>query len=230
MPLQKFYDQPIAFDADGVILDFLRAFSDAVTEATGRSAAPNSPSYSLGVKFGLTDSELKKTWETFDKGPYWQNIAPIEGAIEAIDKLQSAGFRNIHVVTAIPEQFRAERHANFQKLGFSPEAIHCVEHTTRWAKVPPITALRPFMFVDDRIEHLHSNPQVPLLIHIDHGDEQFPDPSGRVDSTVKSLSQWADNFLNTPDHWAGVAHANGLAHPGGAPVAVKRQIGRRSKP
>jgi hypothetical protein len=230
MIFRDFQRQPIAFDADGVILDFLRAFSEAAKETTGRACAPINSSYSLGIKFNLTENELKKTWETFDNGPYWQNIAPIEGAIEAIDKLQSAGFRNIHVVTAIPEQFRAERHANFRKLGFSPEAIHCVQHTTRWAKVPPITALRPFMFVDDRIEHLHSNPQVPLLVHIDHGDEQFPDPTGRVDTTVKSLAQWADNFLNMPEHWANIAQANTLSNPTSAAAPEKRQIRRRSKP
>lgn len=227
MPLDDYFEQPIAFDADGVILDFLKAFGKAARKITGRSMKPLNESYSLGIKFGLDDVELKKTWEEFDSGPYWRAIEPIEGAIEGIDKLQSAGFRNIHVVTAIPEQFRAARHANFRKLGFSPEAIHCVEHTTRWAKVPPITALRPFMFVDDRIEHLHSNPQVPLLVHIDHGDEQFPDPTGRVDITVKSLSQWVDNFLAAPEHWAKIAQSNNTPVPA---AVAKRQPRRRSAP
>lgn len=228
MPLRSFLDQPIAFDADGVILDFLKSFTAAAERVVHRPVVSLSGTYSLGLKYNLTDVELGKTWEEFNSGPYWRNLEAMSGAIEAIDKLQTAGFRNIHVVTAIPDQFRADRHANFRKLGFSPEAIHCVEHTTRWSKVPPILALRPFMFVDDRIEHLHSNPQVPLLVHIDHGDEQFPDPQGRVDTTVKSLATWVDSFLETPDHWAKIAQDNGtLAAPSPTP---KRQTRRRSAP
>lgn len=226
MTLKSLLDQPIAFDADGVILDFLGSFTLAAQRVVGRPTPSLSGSYSLGKKYNLTDEELQRTWDEFNRGPYWRSLAPIDGAIEAIDKLQSAGFRNIHVVTAIPEQFRPDRHANFRKLGFSPEAIHCVEHTTRWAKVPPITSLRPFMFVDDRIEHLHSNPQVPLLVHIDHGDEQFPDPQGRVDVTVKSLNHWVESFLSKPEHWVGIAQANAPA----APPATTRQIRRRSAP
>ena len=210
MPLKTFLEQPIAFDADGVLLDFLGSFGKAATAATGRPCNHNGPSYSLEVKFGLTNEELLKTWEIFNTQKYWRNLDPLPGAIESIDKLQSAGFTNIHVVTAIPEQFRADRHANFRKLGFSPEGIHCVEHTTRWAKVPPITALRPFMFIDDRIEHLHSNPQVPLLVHIDHSDEQFPDVKGRIDVSVTSVNSWVEDFIKNKHYWADIAQANSL--------------------
>ena len=225
MSLKSFLDEPIAFDADGVILDFLSSFIKAAEEAAGRPLRSLSSSYSLADRYALTPQELDKAWERFNSGPYWSNLSPIDGAMEAIDLLQREGFRNIHVVTAIPEKFRADRHANFRKLGFSPEAIHCVEHTTRWAKVPPITALKPFMFVDDRVEHLHSNPQVPLLVHIDHGDEQFPDPQGRVDAQVKSLGQWVGNFLASPEQWAGIALANNKL---ASPSAVKRHYRRRS--
>ena len=83
------------------------------------------------------------------------------------------------------------------------------------------------MFVDDRIEHLHSNPQVPLLVHIDHEDEQFPDPTGRVDITVKSLSQWVDNFLAAPEHWVKIAQSNNTPAPA---AVIKRQPRRRSAP
>ena len=210
MSLKKFLDRPIAFDADGVLLDFLGSFGKAASVVTGKTCTHKGDSYSLGVKFGLTSEELDQTWIEFNEKKYWRNLEPLAGAIEAIDKLQAAGFSNIHVVTAIPEQFRADRHANFRKLGFSPEGIHCVEHTTRWAKVPPITALKPFMFIDDRIEHLHSNPQVPLLIHIDHKDEQFPDPTGRVDAVVQSVSSWVDDFITNKDYWIEIAEANSL--------------------
>lgn len=229
MPLTSFLDAPLAFDADGVLLNFLSSFAAAGQRAVGRPLVSRNSSYSLASRYSLTSDELTKTWNEFNAGPYWRNLNPIEGAIESIEKLQSAGFRNIHVVTAIPEEFRADRHANFRKLGFTPEAIHCVEHTTRWAKVPPITALRPFLFIDDRVEHLHSNPQVPLLVHIDHGDEQFPDPQGRVDATVKSVSEWVDDFLARPGHWAKVAEANTTPTSACAP-APKRPLRHRSAP
>lgn len=224
----EFLDQPIALDADGVILNFLEAFERAAQVVVKRPTPSLSGNYSLGVKYNLTDAEVAEVWKEFNVGPYWHDLQALEGAIEGIDKLQTAGFRNVHVVTAIPEQFRPARHANFRKLGFSPEAIHCVEHTTRWSKVPPIMALRPLMFVDDRIEHLHSNPQVPLLVHIDHGDEQFPDPHGRVDATVKSLGQWVDSFLENPEHWMGLAANNGKLIPH-AP-STSRKVRRRSAP
>lgn len=225
MSLKSFLDEPIAFDADGVILDFLSSFVKAAEIAAGRPLRSLSSSYSLADRYALTPQEVETAWEQFNTGPYWRSLSPIEGAMNAIDRLQREGFRNIHVVTAIPEKFRADRHANFRKLGFSPEAIHCVEHTTRWAKVPPITALKPFMFVDDRVEHLHSNPQVPLLVHIDHGDEQFPDPQGRVDAQVTSLGKWVDNFLDHPEHWAGIAKTNNLR---GSPSPAKPHYRRRS--
>lgn len=207
MPFEKLKAMPIAFDADGVILDFIKAFKDAAREALGREVDGSSPSYSLGVKFGITEAELGLVWEAFNAG-YWHRLEALDGAIEAIDRLQAAGFRNLHVVTAIPDQFRPDRHANFEALGFSPEMIHCVLHVSRFSKVPPILALKPLVFVDDRIEHLHSNPQVPLLVHVDYQDEQFPAADGRVDATVPSLSHWAKHFLDMPEYWEELAFKN----------------------
>jgi 5'(3')-deoxyribonucleotidase len=220
----KLEEQPIAFDADGVLLDFLGSFAKAAHVATNRLVSPRGASYSLDLKFGLSNQEMQKTWEIFNSGGYWDNLSPLPGAIEAIDHLQSLGFKNIHIVTAIPEKFRSDRHANFRKLGFSPEAIHCVEHTSMWAKVPPITALRPFMFLDDRIEHLHANPQVPLLVHIDHNDEQFPIQNGRVDATVQSVAQWVTDFSKNIDYWREkIESAHAITT-----TTTKRQIRRRS--
>lgn len=212
MLIQDALDQPIAFDADGVLLNFLGAFQRAAQAATGRQVEVSGPSYSLAEKLSLTNEELLRTWDVFNTKKYWRELDPMPGAIEAIGKLQDAGFRNIHVVTAIEEQFRADRHANFRKLGFTPEGIHCVEHTTRWAKVPPITKIAPLIFVDDRIEHLHSNPQVPLLIHIDNDDVQYPDEKGRVDATVRGVGAWVDDFLSRPDYWLDLALANKSAN------------------
>jgi hypothetical protein len=230
MTLDDLKGEPMAFDADGVILNFIKAFGKAASETLGREILCDGPSYSLAVKFGINEAELGRAWENFNRGGYWDALEALDGAIEAIDELQANGFRNIHVVTAIPEEFRADRHVNFQKLGFSPEAIHCVLHTTRYAKVPPITALRPFFFADDRIEHLHSNPQVPLLLHVDQGDEQFPDPQGRVDMVVPSLADGVRDFLNNPERWLEVVAANRAAAGAPAPVAPPTRPARRRSP
>ena len=229
LTLDDLKQAPMAFDADGVILNFIKAFEKAACATLGRNISSQGPSYSLTVKFGITQDELGRVWETFNRGGYWDSLEALEGSIEAIDELQAKGFRNIHVVTAIPEEFRADRHVNFQKLGFSPEAIHCVLHTTRFSKVPPITALCPFFFADDRIEHLHSNPQVPLLLHIDQGDEQFPDPDGRVDIVTPSLGEGVRDFIANPDRWIEVINANrALVGAVQAPPAPARPARRRS--
>lgn len=229
MPFEKLKAMPLAFDADGVILDFVKAFKQAGTEALGRELDGSSPSYSLCVKFGITEDELGKVWESFNAS-YWHRLEALEGAIEAIDSLQAAGFRNLHVVTAIPDQFRADRHANFESLGFSPEMIHCVLHVSRFSKVPPIMALKPLFFVDDRIEHLHSNPQVPLLVHVDYKDEQFPAHDGRVDATVPSLSKWAKDFLAQPEYWEEVAFKNNSMLADGFPAPLQAAPARRRGP
>jgi hypothetical protein len=80
------------------------------------------------------------------------------------------------------------------------------------------------MFLDDRIEHLHANPQVPLLVHIDHNDEQFPIQNGRVDATVQSVAHWVNDFSKNIDYWREkIESAHAITT-----TTTKRQIRRRS--
>lgn len=216
----------IALDADGVILNFHDKFALAASEILNRPIHELNSSYSLERRFGITSDELTRVWDHFAQSQYWRTIEPLDGAIAAIQDLRKSGHDEIHVVTAIPEKHRLDRHHNFKRIGFEPHAIHCVEHTTRYAKVPPIEAIRPLVFVDDRIEHLHSNQSVPILVHIDYGDEQFPDPHARVDATVRSLRQWTDDFLNNHDHWMHQARQRerGLILPSDPALSARSRI------
>lgn len=189
----------IVLDADGVILHFEGTFQTAASEILQRRIVPVSNSYDLDLKYGITKEEEIAVWDHFADSGCFSRIEPFPGASIAVRALEKAGYL-INIVTGIPEERLNARMDNFQKMGFQPKSIHGVGHG-RASKTPKLRDIAPVMFVDDRLEHLHAVPEVPILVWIDHGDEQHPLPGGRVDFRAKSLLEWTSVFLENQAAW-----------------------------
>ncbi len=193
-------DKRIVLDADGVILHFIDKFRECAEDVVGRALQCDNRAYALDEVLGITREEVDQVWRAFSQTRGWANIEPLPGAQSAIRDLEREGYE-IHVVTAIPEEFRSDRIHNFRNFGFSPSSVHCAKHGHD-GKSEPIAKLDPLVFVDDRLEHLHGSQHVPVLVWIDLGQTQNPLPECRHDVTVSSLREWTDVFLANPEFWA----------------------------
>lgn len=192
-------NKKVALDTDGVLLNFIDQFAQCASQTVGRPISQQSNLYNLDSRFGLSPEEVALVWKVFGSSKQWAQLHPLDGAFDAVRQLEKAGYE-IHVVTAIPEEFRDDRLGNFSKHGFTPASIHCTA-TGPQGKIAPLAQVDPFMYVDDRLEHLHNSLHVPVLVWIDHGEQQFPEPHGRHDVTVKSLKEWVGAFLDSEQHW-----------------------------
>lgn len=187
----------LVLDTDGVVLDFLSAFERHSSEVLGRriSTSPRRE-HDLALRYGMSQHETELCWKSFDAAGLWRDLEPLPGAIRAVNALVDAGY-SIHVVTGIPHELSEHRLFNFERYGFRPAGIRCVGSGTA-SKRAEISSISPTVFVDDRLEHIHENHEVPLLVWVDHGDEQ-PSSSGRGhDVRVSALSEWVDDFLSHP--------------------------------
>ena len=193
-------NKTIALDADGVLLHFRDKFTQCAREYLGHDVVINPHAYSLDKMLGIPTETTAAIWDYFSQTGGWREIEPLPGASESIRILEQSGYE-IHVVTAIPAQHRDDRILNFQKFGFYPKSIHCVDFSHN-AKHPPVLNIAPHIFVDDRLEHLHSNQQVPVLVWIDLGiGEQIITQDARHDVHVHSLLEWTDMLLANESEW-----------------------------
>lgn len=187
-------NKKLVLDSDGVCLDLLSMFEKRSSEFLQRPLPVLHRGHDFRMRYGLGSQELDACWDYFEETGGWKSIEPLDGAVDAVILLQREGF-DIHVVTGIPPRLEEQRLCNFLRFGIRPAGIRCVGHGTA-SKRESITEISPLAFVDDRIEHLHDNQQVPMLVWVDHGDEQSPVPGARHDHRVASLADWVDAFLS----------------------------------
>lgn len=188
-------NKKIVLDADGVMLNFNDRFRKHASEVLNRDIIEVCKSYDLSVKLGITKEEFDYVWETFGSMGCWKDLDPLPGAKEAIQYFRSEGY-DIYVVTGIDEMFKADRLENLMNaVGLIPTEIYCVGHGRTYKDVQ-IDIIEPVLFVDDRLEQLHTNQNVPLLVWVDHQEEQHIFENKRHDHTVSSLGQFVENLKN----------------------------------
>lgn len=205
----------IVLDVDGVILNFNDHFRKHVSEVLHRDIKEYCKSYELHERLNISKAEHDLAWSTFGDMGKWKDIEPLPGSREAVLGLINMGYE-IYLVTGIDEEYKEHRLKNLiDKIDFLPKEIHCVG-SGRTLKDHKIREINPVMFVDDRLEQLHTNQEVPLLVWVDHGDEQHPIDGKRIDHTTTSLSSFYTEFLKNAKYFEEKVNKNVTTLVGGS--------------
>jgi 5' nucleotidase, deoxy (Pyrimidine), cytosolic type C protein (NT5C) len=183
----------IVLDADGVLLDYNKAYPKAWKIAFGEDLAVKNPSafYAMNV-YGCRFSSVEQSFQFRDayfSKEFWEDMPPMPGAVDACNRLVNHGYKLI-CVTKSPSMFKEERVSNFAKYGLPISETHCVEN-----KYEILTKLKPKAFVDDQEENFLGLDSSIHLALID--DDQFDSPNiGKGNSCHASLKEFVDYWLS----------------------------------
>lgn len=190
----------IALDADGVLLDYNRAFGVVWARVQGQAPVCVEPRAYHAINYwGIpTPSDDHPFWDRFD-AEGWQDMPAMGGAVEACQRLAAAGHRLV-CVTSMPSHRQAERLANLQALGFPIDEVIATgrcEDRSRNPKQDAIEALAPDWFVDDELRKLKDLPGVRcVLVDPGHPDSPNTDQDDNfIQYRVADLRGFADRLL-----------------------------------
>lgn len=185
----------LAFDCDGVLLNFDHGFGQVASDALGRPVIKQNNAYELHLRYQLTETEMARVWSALDDHPQgWAGMNPLQGAREAVAYFKAKGFE-IHVVTGIEPRLSETRVANLLAHSMPIDGIVCVGNG-KASKAEHLRSLGPVMFVDDRLFLLKEAPFVPHRVWVDHQDDQhghlLEDPIVQVSSLAHWAQMWED--------------------------------------
>lgn len=196
----------IAIDADGVLVDYNKAYPLAWKKAFGTDLITLKPHcYHAKDEFGtdLSDPDKKaKFFEAFDSD-IWASMPALDGAVEATQRLHQAGYELI-CVTSMPSQFQAARRHNLALLGMPFSNVFATGRDRSKDQNNPkkevIDELKPLYFVDDLLENFkHLSPGVHHAF-IDYGKHNSPNESLKSENlhhtSHPSLLHFTDWLLN----------------------------------
>ena len=192
----------IALDADGVLLDYNRAYAKAWERAFGEVPVLRDPEAYWAIdRWGLERLEgerLERLRASFDV-QYWSSIPAIDGAVDACHRLVSAGY-DLVCVSALQPQFADARLANLRAHGFPIDRVFATSSATdgRSPKAAALEQLRPLAFVDDYLPYFKGVPQdmhTALVLRQQRGSPNVGPELANVKSTHADLAAFADWWL-----------------------------------
>lgn len=178
----------IALDADGVLLDYNRAYAGAWAQAFGeRPRLVNPRAYWPMDRWGverLEGERLARFRACFD-ATFWSTIPPLPGAVQASRDLAAAGYRLV-CVTAMDRAFAPARWRNLRDLGFAVERVVAVGKPGGPGnpKAAPAAALRAVAVVDDYLPYLQGLPRAVHAALIEHESDRDRHGSPNADPAL----------------------------------------------
>ena len=192
----------IALDADGVLLDFNRAYGVAWQRAFGahpmeRDRLAYWPMDRWQVE-RLDDAGRDHFRAHFDE-QFWSGLHPEPGALDACTRLVAAGF-DLVCVSALDLEFEAARLRNLQDLGFPIQRVIATGNAEgpRSPKADAIARLRPVAFVDDYLPYLRGLPtdvHTALVLRAPNGSPNTGDDLHLANSSHQDLAAFATAWL-----------------------------------
>ena len=192
----------IALDADGVLLDFNRAYGVAWQRAFGVHPTERDPlAYWPMDRWDvarLDDAGRDHFRAHFDE-QFWSSLHPEPGALDACSRLVAAGF-DLVCVSALDLEFGAARLRNLQALGFPIQQVIATGNAEGPSspKADAIARLRPIAFVDDYLPYMRGLPaevHTALVLRAPNGSPNTGDDMDLAHSTHQDLAAFTTAWL-----------------------------------
>jgi beta-phosphoglucomutase-like phosphatase (HAD superfamily) len=192
----------IALDADGVLLDFHRAYAGAWERAFGTAPAELDPQAYWPIdRWQVTrlDAEGRIRFRRHFDERFWTTVPPVAGAVDACHRLHDAGFELV-CVSALDLEFEAARLRNLRDEGFPIERVVATGNAEgeRSPKAEAIERLRPLVFVDDYLPYLRGLPpevHTALILRAPNGSPNVGPDLRLVRSVHDDLAAFTDYWL-----------------------------------
>ncbi len=202
--MMKKHSSLIALDCDGVLLDYNAAYA-ALWQTVYKVPVSlvNPHAYHAIERYGLRNLE-EHHWQYFKQfmnEQYWSTMPMMPGAVEAVQRLSTAGY-DLICVTAMDPKFEKARLKNLQDLGFPIEKVIATgkpQNEMQSSKAQIINHLHPAAFVDDYAPYFKgiSAPKTHLaLLHRDRHD------SPNETHPLRAMAHTEhDNLPEFVEHW-----------------------------
>ena len=193
----------IALDADGVLLDYHKAYQKVWGKAFGTMPVVKDPlAYWPKDRYDvrqLSGSELSDFRRHFDE-EFWSTIPPIEHAVNACKQLAEAGF-NLICVSALDHQYQAARLRNLKAHDFPIEQVIATPQNDAAIspKVAAIKTLGATAFVDDYLPYFRGIPSTihrALILREPNGSPNRGAELTIVDTTHENLQALAKQWIH----------------------------------
>jgi 5' nucleotidase, deoxy (Pyrimidine), cytosolic type C protein (NT5C) len=183
----------IVLDADGVLLDYNKAYPIAWKKAFGKDLVDVKPNafYAYNrydCKFTSFEQKLQFL-EAYNTDEFWSNMELLPNVLEACNKLVNDG-NTLVCVTKMSERFKQARINNFVRHGLPINDTYCVQD-----KYETLLKLQPIAFVDDHTENFEDLIYDMCNIHLALIDNNQPDsPNHKImcDSIHTNLPEFVD--------------------------------------
>lgn len=142
----------VIFDCDGVLLDYLGGFIPFIKDIDGVDLDPAGPAeYDMISWLGGTDRKyVQDRILRFNAGElgYFNNLAPLEGAVDAVHLLRSKGLDN-HILTSMGSDDATVRSRidNLNRVFGTFTSITCIDLFK--SKLPHLMGFEPSWFIED---------------------------------------------------------------------------------
>ena len=191
----------IALDCDGVLLDFTLGYASAWARAFGQTPAERDPLAYWPVDRWAVERltpERRPVFRAAFDAHFWATLPPIDGALDACQRLHAAGFELV-CVSALELEFEAARLRNLRDLGFPIERVIATGNAegARSPKADAIERLNPIAFVDDYLPYLRGLPaQVHTALVL-----RAPNGSPNVGPDMALAKSVHDDLAGFATHW-----------------------------
>lgn len=148
----------IVLDADGVLLDYNRAYALVWKQVFGSYPQEKNPNAYWAMDRWAVDrlegKALSRFRNAFDES-FWGNVPAVDGALAACQALSQIGYELI-CVTALPAKFQTVRRLNLIRLGFPIDRVLTVDHAEGGdsPKAALVNEIKQVAFVDDFLPYL----------------------------------------------------------------------------
>lgn len=193
----------LAFDADGVLIDYHFAYAKAWERAFGATAeVVDALAYWPKDRYGiphLKGADLEKFRAEFNH-ELWSTMRALPGALDATILLKKSGYDLVCVSAVRPEHTQA-RALNLRTLGFPIDAVYSCHgaSSTISPKAATLGALMPAAFIDDYLPYLRGVPasiHSALIARSPHGSPNVGPELALAHSTHSDVLDFASYWLS----------------------------------
>jgi phosphoglycolate phosphatase-like HAD superfamily hydrolase len=194
----------IALDADGVLLDYHKAYARAWKRAFGvHPALQDSEAYWPWERWEvpLKDDAQRAQFDACFDHHFWSTVPPLPGAVQACHDLVSAGY-DLVCVSALGKPYESARLSNLQELGFPIEQVFATgaDSVHKSPKADVLQTLQPAAFVDDYLPFHFGVPDTVHKALIRREEKGSPNVGPELDcvhSQHKTLPEFVEWWTST---------------------------------
>lgn len=194
--MRKINPNLLAFDADGVLIDYHAAYALAWERAFGHPVPVVDPlAYWPKDRYGLrhlSGAELELFRSQFNHA-LWSNMPALPGAAEGLRLLKAAGY-DLVCVSAVRPEHRQAREDNLRSLGLPIQKVFSCHGASGSVspKAAALDSLMPAAFIDDYLPYMRGVDSAIHTALIDRSPNGSPNVGDEMSLARSSHSDILD--------------------------------------